>query len=228
MSEDQASFVSSVLRNTPCHATCASDSSGVEQHMKSIVRTALTGLIVFSCLTYGMAATSNGRKIDTPHSSITVHVYKTGFFSAFAHNHEIQAPIQTGEVKESDGPSVDLRVDARKMRVLDPEASQDTRAQIQKTMQGPEVLDADRFPDVRFQSTTVEAKGADHWIVYGKLDLHGQTHRVTVDVTLKDGFYRGLATFKQTAFGISPVSVAGGTVKVKDEVKVEFQIALVK
>lgn len=159
---------------------------------------------------------------------VHAHHYKSGFFSAFGHNHEIQAPIQSGEVKESDSPFVDLHVDARKMRVLDPEASQDTRTQIQKTMEGPEVLDADRFPDVRFQSTTVEAKEADHWVVYGKLDLHGQTHLVTVDVTLKDGFYRGSATFKQTGFGITPVSVAGGTVKVKDEVKVEFQIALVK
>jgi polyisoprenoid-binding protein YceI len=159
---------------------------------------------------------------------MTVHVSKTGVFSAFAHNHEIEAPIESGEVQESESPSVELRVNARKMRVLDPEASQDTRAQIQKTMQGPEVLDADRFPEVRFQSTTVEAKGADHWAVHGKLDLHGQTHPITVDVTLKDGFYRGSATFKQTGFGIMPVRVAGGTVKVKDEIKVEFQIALVK
>ena len=33
---------------------------------------------------------------------------------------------------------------------------------------------------------------------------------------------------KQTAFGITPGTVAGGTVKVKDLVKVEFDIALVK
>jgi polyisoprenoid-binding protein YceI len=159
---------------------------------------------------------------------MTVRVSKSGFFSAFGHNHEIEAPIESGEVKESGNPSVELRVDARKMRVLDPEASQDTRAQIQKTMQGPEVLDAERFPEVRFQSTTVEAKGANHWVVNGKLGLHGETHPVTVDVTLKDGFYRGSVTFKQTGFGITPVTVAGGTVKVKDEVKLEFQIALAK
>jgi hypothetical protein len=32
--------------------------------------------------------------------------------------------------------------------------------------------------------------------------------------------------FKQQAFGIAPVSIAGGTVKVKDEVKIELQIVL--
>jgi hypothetical protein len=36
------------------------------------------------------------------------------------------------------------------------------------------------------------------------------------------------STLKQTDFGITPVTVAGGTVKVKDEVKIEFEIALMK
>lgn len=196
--------------------------------MKRIAFTTLAVLTLWVCPTRPAGAGTDTRKIDGTHSTMTVRVSKTGFFSAFAHNHEIEAPIEFGEVKESENPSVELRVEARKMRVLDPEASPDTRAQIQKTMQGPEVLDADRFPEVRFQSAAIEAKGADHWVVHGKLDLHGQTHPVTVDVTLKDGFYRGLTTLKQTEFGITPVSIAGGTVKVKDEVKVEFKIALLK
>jgi hypothetical protein len=29
---------------------------------------------------------------------------------------------------------------------------------------------------------------------------------------------------KQTAFGIKPISVAGGTIKVKDEVEIDFTI----
>ena len=196
--------------------------------MKGIACTTFAILTLWVGPTRPAAAATDARKIDGPHSTMTVHVSKTGVFSALAHNHEIEAPIESGEVKESESPSVGLRVNARKMRVLDPEASQDTRAQIQKTMQGPEVLDADQFPDVRFQSTTVEAKGADHWAVHGKLDLHGQTHPITVDVTLKDRFYRGSATFKQTGLGITPVRVAGGTVKVMDELKIEFEIALVK
>ena len=114
----------------------------------------------------------NRGKLNRPHSTITVRVYKSGFLSAFAHNHEIRAPIQSGEIAESEKPSVELRVDARKLRVLDPEASDDTRAQVQKTMQGPQVLDIDRFPEIRFQSTGVELKSPDHWIVHGNLGLH--------------------------------------------------------
>jgi polyisoprenoid-binding protein YceI len=159
---------------------------------------------------------------------MTVRVYKSGFLSAFGHNHEIQAPIQSGQVKESGSPSVELRVDARKLRVLDPEASDSTRAQIQETMLGTQVLDADHFPEIRFQSAGAEPKGPDHWIVRGNLRLHGKDHPIAVEVTLKDEHYRGSASLRQTDFGITPVTVAGGTVKVKDEVKIEFQIALVR
>ncbi|MFZ1918544.1 MAG: YceI family protein [Terriglobales bacterium] len=174
------------------------------------------------------AANSESQKIDGSHSTVTVHVYKSGFLSAFGHNHEIQAPIQSGEVKQSDSPSVDLRVDARKLRVLDPEVSEGTRAQIQDTMQGNQVLDVGHFPEIRFQSTSVDSRGPDHWIVHGNLALHGKERPIAVEVTLKGEHYRGSVTLKQTDFGITPVSVAGGTVKVRDEVKIEFEVALMK
>ena len=196
--------------------------------MKRIVYTACAALALWLCPTRLAAAPSDARQIDVPHSTITVRVYKSGFLSAFGHNHEIQAPIQSGEVKESGSLSIELRVDARKLRVLDPEASDSTRAQIQETMLGKQVLDADHFPEIRFQSTGVEQKGPDHWIVQGNLALHGKNYPVAVEVILKDERYRGSARLKQTDFGMTPVTVAGGTVKVKDEVKLEFAIALMK
>jgi len=197
---------------------------------KLLSRRILVALVLFGLLSWtatpGFGGQTSGRSIDPEHSSLKIHVSKTGFFSAFAHNHEIAAPIVSGEVQSAGTPSVELRVDARKLRVLDTDISESTREQIQKTMEGPQVLDAARFPDIHFLSAEVKPKGADHWVVRGTLDLHGQSHPVTVDVTLKDGLYRGSATFKQTAFGITPVTLAGGTVKVKDELKIEFAIAL--
>jgi polyisoprenoid-binding protein YceI len=196
--------------------------------MKRMECTLLAFVIGWLCLSQLGAASSDSRKIDGPHSTVTVRVYKSGFLSAFGHNHEIQAPILSGEVKESDSPSVELRVDARKLQVLDPEVSEGTRAQIQDTMQGIQVLDVIHFPEIRFQSTGVEPKSADHWIVHGKLTLHGKDRPIAVAVTLKGEHYLGSATLKQSDFGITPVTVAGGTVKVKDEVKIEFEIALIK
>jgi polyisoprenoid-binding protein YceI len=210
------------------HDAVASELRSVEKRMNRISKATIAGLAALGCVTWAAAAGPEPRAMDSAHSSLKVHVSKSGFFSAFAHNHEIEAPVESGEVAEAGNPSVELRVDARKMSVLDPEASADTRAQVQKTMLGSQVLDTEHFPEIHFRSTEVEAKGTEHWVVHGTLDLHGQSHPVTVDVILKDGVYRGTGALKQTEFGIKPVTVAGGTVKVKDEIKVEFAIALVK
>lgn len=165
------------------------------------------------------------QKIDVKQSSLKISVFKSGFLSAFGHNHEIQAPISGGTVDQSK-LSVALSVQSADLRVLDPEASPSTRADVQKTMLGPEVLDSGRFPQISFQSTSIEASGSNRWRVQGDLTLHGQTKPLTLDVTLENGHYRGSLMLKQRDFGIAPVSVAGGTVKVKNEIKIEFDVAL--
>jgi polyisoprenoid-binding protein YceI len=163
------------------------------------------------------------REIDSQKSVMTVRVFKSGLFSAFGHEHEISVPIENGTLNES-VPSVELAVDARKMRVMDKDVSEKDRTEIQEAMLGPKVLDTRQFPQIRFSSTAVESKGSGHWAVRGDLSLHGQTHPVTLEVRGGEGHYRGAAELKQRAFGIEPVSVGGGTVKVKDELRVEFQI----
>jgi YceI-like protein len=176
----------------------------------------------------GVGARGEVRAIDVAHSVLRIRVYKSGFFSAFAHNHEIEAPIAQGRVELPTSPSVTLLVDARKLRVLDPDLVVGKRAEVQQTMDGPQVLDSRRFPEISFRSTAIEKVGADHWRVQGNLALHGQSRPVVLDVALTDGHYRGSATLKQRDFGITPVSIAGGTVRVKDQVEIEFDILLAK
>jgi polyisoprenoid-binding protein YceI len=119
-------------------------------------------------------------------------------------------------------------VDSRKMRVLDPETSADKRAQIQQTMEGATVLDVEHFPDISFRSTAITKTGEAHWEVHGNLSLHGKNQLVVVVVSSEAGHYRGSGSVKQSDFGITPISIAGGTVKVKDEVKIEFDIVPVQ
>ncbi len=164
--------------------------------------------------------------IDGQHSVITIRVFKSGLFSAFAHDHSIRAAIARGEVDDSARPSVDLWVDAGKLRVVDSGISAKDRADIQRTMEGPEVLDVSRFPQIHFRSTSVQ-KTASHWIVRGNLELRGKSRPVEAEVAETNGRYRGSAMLKQRDFGIVPVKIAGGTVRVKDEVKIEFEIATV-
>jgi polyisoprenoid-binding protein YceI len=91
-------------------------------------------------------------------------------------------------------------------------------------MLGPDVLDVARFPEIRFESTDARRIDSDRLSVNGALTLHGQTHAVVATVARDRDRYRGTATIKQTEFGIKPVTVAGGAVKVKDEVTIEFDI----
>ncbi len=190
-------------------------------------RTLLSLVVALAGLLGPAGARDEKREIDVEKSHLTVRVYRAGLFSAFGHNHEVTAPLAAGTVELTGRPHVELRVDARKLRVVDPEASAGTRAKIQRTMEGPQVLDSSRFPEIIFRSTAAEKAGGAHWAVRGELTLHGQTRPVPVDVTEeKDGRYRGSAALRQRDFGIKPVSLAGGTVKVKDEVKVEFEIVL--
>jgi len=165
------------------------------------------------------------RAIATKTSEMTVRVYKSGVLSAFGHDHEIAAPIAGGSV-DAGAHRVELRVNADAMRVRDPGTSEKDRAEIQKTMLGPEVLDVERYHEIAFRSTSAEKAGEGVWRVSGTLSLHGESRPVVVEVRERDGHYVGSARLKQSEFGIKPVKVAGGTVKVKDEIRVDFDIQL--
>lgn len=170
-------------------------------------------------------AVDNGshREIDTDRSSITIRVYKSGLLSNFGHEHEIRAPIQSGTIDQGKR-MIEFVVDARKLRVVDRDVSDKDRAEIQSTMLGPKVLDSEKFPEIRFHSTNIEALDRGRWTVRGDLTLHGQTHPVLANVEAPSGRFLGSAKLLQRDFGITPVTVAGGSIKVKDEVKVEFEI----
>src|SRR5690349_50945 len=63
------------------------------------------------------------RAIDTAHSKITIHVGKSGLFSAAGHEHEVSAPIAEGAMDDSGAGRVWFRVEAAKLQVL-PEKDQ--------------------------------------------------------------------------------------------------------
>jgi polyisoprenoid-binding protein YceI len=169
------------------------------------------------------AIAQSKREIDTEKSVMTVRVYKTGLFSGFAHNHEIHAPVANGSFDEQQ-PAVEFRVQAASLRVVDPGVSESERSQVQSNMLGPKVLDTQKFTEIAFRSTQIEKISDGKWVVSGDLTLHGVTKAVKVNVEGGDGRYRGDAQLRQRDFGITPISIGGGAVKVKDEVRVEFEI----
>jgi polyisoprenoid-binding protein YceI len=180
--------------------------------------------LIVASLMWVSGVRAQQHNIDAQKSTLTIHVGKTGVFSGLGHEHEVQAPIQSGIADTGSHPAVEIHVDARALRVIDKGESEKDRAEVQQTMLGSEVLDSENHQEIVFKSTTAEAAGQGRWTLRGNLTLRGQTHPVTVNVTLKDGGYTGEATVKQTDFGIKPPGKAG--VRAKDEVRIEFDVRL--
>ncbi len=176
------------------------------------------------------AATPSGaparHAIDVQHSKMTVYVYKQGLFSFLADDHQIDAPITSG-FYDSGNNSVQLTVNAANLRVLDPKLSADKRSTVQANTTGPQVLDAAKYPQITFISTKIDRSNPAQWKITGNLTLHGQTRSIEVEAAPTDAtHFTGSATVRQSAFGITPIRVGGGAVTVKDDVKLEFQVAL--
>jgi polyisoprenoid-binding protein YceI len=164
------------------------------------------------------------KPIDTANSKLIVHAFKSGVFSFAGHDHTIAAPILSGSVDEV-RHIVEFTVNAKDLRVLDPGESEKNRVEIQTTMLSDKLLDTARFPTITFRSSKVEQAGPETFTVTGDLSLHGQTRSIKMDVKKSGNTYVGETKLKQTEFGMTPVTVAGGTIKVKDEVRVDFSIA---
>jgi hypothetical protein len=165
------------------------------------------------------------RPINAGESTLTVFVYKSGLFSAFADNHIIKAPIAGGTMSDEPPFGIEVTVRTADLRVLDPTLAPDRRAEVQARMLSADVLDVARFPDITFTSTAIAPSGNDRWNVSGRLTIHGQTRTIDFPVTRVNGRYRGEVAIRQHDFGIEPIRIAGGTVKVKDELKIQFEIA---
>ena len=165
------------------------------------------------------------RVIDTGRSSLTVHVGKTGLLSAAAHEHWVNAPIAGGTIAANSAtPAVRFTVDARSLSVMPQTGvTEKDRAEVQSNMQ-TRVLESNAYPEIAFLSTKVRRESALVWDVTGDLTLHGVTRPVSVDVTRQNDAYVGTVRIKQTEFGIQPIKIGGGIVRVKDELEISFRM----
>jgi hypothetical protein len=101
-------------------------------------RTVLLAAVSWLC---GLGVSAQQHSIDTQKSTLTIHVGKTGIFSGLGHEHEVRAPIHSGMADTGSHPMVEVHVDARELRVIGKDEPEKDRAEMQKTMLGPEVLD---------------------------------------------------------------------------------------
>jgi polyisoprenoid-binding protein YceI len=153
-----------------------------------------------------------------------------GLFGAFAHDHQIEAQKISG-CADLTRSSIKLVFTTADIKVIDPKESESNRIKIQKTME-TDVLRVAEFPQIVFESTSIERGTAGEALrVHGNLTIRGKTQPVVIPLTftsLSDGSYtaKGTYRFKQTTFGIQPIQLGGGTIKVKDELQTEFELFL--
>jgi polyisoprenoid-binding protein YceI len=163
------------------------------------------------------------KAIDVVHSTITIHVLKAGLLSALGHEHWVAAPIASGTYDDGTAPHIEFKVQAAKMLLKpDPKVNAKDEATIQKEMQ-EDVLESAKFQAIQFRSSSIQKAGAG-WKVEGTLTLHGVSRTVKIDVKKNGDAYAGMTKIKQTDFAIKPATAAGGSIKVKDEIEVAFEI----
>jgi len=172
--------------------------------------------------------------IDARKSRLTVRAFATGLLSAMGHNPTLAVREYTGDATLASASleQAFVRVTAQSasLEVTD-DVSQKDRADIENKMR-QEVLETSRYPEISFESSTVMPNklGENSYTVNvsGNLTLHGVTRNETIyaQVAINGDTLRAFGEFalRQTDYGIKLVSVAGGTLKVKDEVKVAFDI----
>jgi len=164
------------------------------------------------------------RVIDTQRSTITIRVGKSGLLSAAAHDHIVNAPISSGTILESGTPHIEFRVETAKMTVRpDPKIDANDQATIQTHMEEM-VLETKKFSEITFRSSGVQKLPDGQWKVDGDLSLHGVTKAISLTVKQTGESYTTHTVLRQTDFGITPISIGGGIIKVKNEVEIDFQI----
>ena len=172
--------------------------------------------------------------IDSDMSRFTVRAFATGLFSSLGHSPTVAIRDFSGDaefVPETlEKAALHLRIKASSLAVTD-DVSEKDRQEMERAM-NDSVLEVARYPEIAFDSSNVSAsKAADgQYLVnmVGNLSLHGVTHTqaIPLQVSLTGGLLRAHGEFsvRQTEYAIKPVSVAGGTLKLKDELKCSFDI----
>lgn len=173
-------------------------------------------------------------RLDPNRSRFTVRAFSGGMLSAFAHNPTFAIRGFTGEIglapEAIERSSLRLQIKAEALDLMDDVNAKDQR-EIERMMR-EDVLEISRYPEITFASAsvagTMTSEGQYRVKITGNLTLHGVTNTATMDAQLwvMPGSLRAQGEFplRQTDYRIKLVSAAGGTIKVKDELKFSFDI----
>jgi polyisoprenoid-binding protein YceI len=173
--------------------------------------------------------------IDSSASNFTVKAYATGMLSAFAHSPTVAIPDFEGDVNlNPEAPelsSMRLVIHSDSLNVID-DISEKDRREINRRMR-EEVLESDSFPEIVYQCSkgfaSKAGEGQYNVTLEGELTLHGITRpqAVPARISLHADTLRATGEFlvSLSDYEIQQVTAAGGTIKLKDEIKLVFEIS---
>lgn len=180
--------------------------------------------------------------LDGEQSRVTLKVYRDGPLARFGHNHVITATQISGTVYREREPmqsGVELtipvqafevdRADAREQAGADfpgplpPEAIAGTR----QNMLGPKVLAAAQYPHIVLQTLALSGQWPNP-VLTVEVKLREFTRVVSIPVRISESGDRivatGELTLSQTQLGLTPYSVLGGGLRVRDNIDVTFHL----
>jgi polyisoprenoid-binding protein YceI len=173
-------------------------------------------------------------QINATASRFTVQAFATGILSALGHNPRIGIRDYDGEIQfvpeTYEKTTVRVTVRSSAMEVLD-EMKKDDRIKLEQEM-FEKVLDVKHFATVVYASKAITVHKLDFDLlqaqVTGELSFHGvtRTHAFDARIASMGTTLRVSGEFwlRQSDYGIKPISFAGGALRLKDEVKFNFEL----
>jgi len=180
--------------------------------------------------------------VDAEQSLVTIRVYRAGPLARLGHNHVITSAVETGYAwtnGEPSGSGFEVRLPVAGLVVDDPaaraaagtdfagEVPADAREGTRRNLLRPEVLDGANYPEIVVRAAALDGTWQQPR-ARAAVTLKASTRTVAVPLVIERATgalrARGAFRLRQSDFGMTPFSVAGGAIQVADEVDVAFDI----
>jgi polyisoprenoid-binding protein YceI len=167
-------------------------------------------------------------------STFTVQAFASGLLAVLGHSPTFAVGEFSGSVRfdpaDPRSLAVALTVRAESLDLLDRVKPADRDDILGRARF--DVLETDRFPEVAFRTSQAAAEpagdGRFQAVLGGTLSLHGVERPLRIDAQMtvapESLRLRGHLPLRMSPFGIKPVTALRGTIRLKDEVRLVFDL----
>lgn len=171
-------------------------------------------------------------RFDSAQSAFQVQAFAAGLLSFVAHSptFAVREFLGTMTIDGESPIALEMTILAESLALVDRVSDAD-RKEIMRRMR-EEVLETGTFHEIAFRSNELMLDRVDvsrsRVRINGQLSLHGvsRSHRMNAEMQLADTVLRliGETPLHMSDYKVKPVSAVGGTIKLKDELKVSFDL----